>query len=104
MVKQKTTLTGDDTARFNPDGSPRLSEIDERIKDMEARGWTLEFKSPPIETEKKLFNHKPANSFGAKTKYIGSETRVKSRAVMVRDYEPTIGGRRNGRQRSRSAI
>lgn len=104
MAQQQTTLTGDDAPRFYPDGSPRLSEIDERIKDMEARGWTLKFKSPPIETEKKLFNHKPANSRGPKTRFIGSETRTKVKAIMVREYEGTIGGRRNGRQRTRSAI
>lgn len=104
MVKQKTTLTGDDSPRFNPDGSPRLSEIDERIQDMEGRGWTLDFKSEPIETEKKLFQHKTGKTFGAQSRYVGTESRVKVRAVMVREYEGTIGGRRHGRQTSRSAI
>lgn len=104
MVKQTTTLSGDDAPRFNADGSARLSEIDERIEDMQARGWTLTFKSPPIVTEKRIFDHKPSNSYGAKSTFRGSETRSKVKAVMSREYEGTTGGRRNGRQRSRPAI
>lgn len=104
MAIQRTTLNGDDSPRTYPDGSARPSEIDERIEDMIGRGWSLEFKSAPLVTEKKLFNHNPGSKFGSKHKFIGSESRAKVKAVMIRDYTPTIGGRRNEKKRSRSAI
>lgn len=101
---QKTILTGDGSPRFYPDGTPRISEIDERIEDMTGRGWQLQHKSPPIVTERNHFDHKVGKAYGAQKRYTGSESRTKVRAVMIRDYNQPVGGGRHRNKHSGAAI